>query len=64
MNGAGANEGRRHTWTRLAGLLDSLALLLEVAASADCLQDSNGLAAKAARLAAIGLRMAAKLVSR
>ncbi|RSM37693.1 hypothetical protein DMA12_35750 [Amycolatopsis balhimycina DSM 5908] len=64
MAGADADEDRWHFRVRLAGLLDGLALLLEVAASADCLEDGNGLAAKAARLAAIGIRMTAKLVRR
>jgi hypothetical protein len=64
MSGADADEDHWYIRKRLAGLLDGLALFLEVASSAGCLEDGNGLAAKAARLAAIGLRMAAKLVRR
>ncbi|MGV9366045.1 hypothetical protein [Amycolatopsis sp. NPDC003731] len=64
MTGSNANEDHWHIWTRLAGLLDGLALFLEVAASMSYLEDSNGLAAKAARLVAIGLRMVEKLVRR
>ncbi|GAB3141505.1 hypothetical protein GCM10027258_24290 [Amycolatopsis stemonae] len=64
MTGMNANEGRKCFWVQLAGLLESLALLLEMAASADYLDDGNSLTAKTARLVAIGLRMAAKLAHR
>jgi hypothetical protein len=64
MDGPDAdNEDQQALRERTAQVCDGLALIAEVSATTvDCLLDGNGLAAKAARLAAIGLRVLAKMV--
>lgn len=62
MNGQGVDDEDQHALReQMAQACDGLALIAEVSATTvDCLLDGNGLAAKAARLAAIGLRVLAK----
>lgn len=61
MSDQGAREDRRVLRERLLQGCDGLATLLEVgAASSEFLLNGNGLAAKAARLVALGLRVVAR----
>lgn len=64
MNGPDAdNEDQQALREQMAQACDGLALIAEVSATTvDCLLNGNGLAAKAARLAAIGLRVLAKVM--